>query len=155
MAKRNRSDSAAEQVRHLSAPDVKLPPHVYLREQDWPFWKSIIEARAADSWNAVDLENAANLARCKSDIDRLQKEIDREGDTITNQRGTEVVNPKHALLETLSRRAVALSRMLHVHAEATQGRARDTGQRTKAERETKDKAKAAKDDDGLIAPPVH
>lgn len=102
-----------------------LPPaHVTLRDGDLPFWESVVRARSADSWNASDLENAANLARCKADIERLQSEINAEGDIVTNERGTPILNPKHSLLETLSRRAVALSRMLHVHAEATVGESR-------------------------------
>jgi len=153
MAKRNRSDSVASQTQFYSALDASPPDHIHLREGDMPFWRSIVRARAADTWTDSDLEQAGNLARCKADIERLQTEIDAEGDTVVNAKGTQIVNPKHSLLETLSRRAVALSRMLHVHAEATQGRARDTGQRTKAQNKARQKKKD--DDDGLIAPPVH
>lgn len=155
MAKRrNRSDSVGEQVKQYSALESAPPDHVHLRDRDWPFWRSIVRARATDSWTDSDLECAANLARCKADIEKMQKEIDDEGDVVVNQRGTQIVNPKHSLLETLSRRAVALSRMLHVHAEATQGRARDTGERTKAEKQSQESA-AKTGDDPLIAPPVH
>ena len=157
MSKRHRSDTASEATRRmtdaLSGP-VQPPAHVALRETDWPFWHSIVSARAKDSWNNADLEMAGNLARTKADIDRLGKEIDEEGDTIENQRGTPVMNPKHTLLETLSRRAVALSRMLHVHAEATQGRARDTGKRGKAEQETEGALEQVQDDDLITRPTV-
>ena len=152
MAKRNRSDSVSSKVQQFSSLDASPPEHVHLRDGDLPFWRSIVRARAADSWNDADLEQAANLARCKADIERLQVEIDAEGDTVVNARGTPVMNPKHSLLETLSRRAVALSRMLHVHAEATQGRACQTGERTKAQNKARAKIK---DGDDLIAPPVH
>jgi hypothetical protein len=94
---------------------------------------------------------AANLARCKYDIERIQLEIYAEGDVVENFRGTMVVNPKHTLLETLSRRAVALSRMLHVHAEATIGKAKDQPKGNAIQR----KAEEIVDnlDDGLIARP--
>jgi len=104
---------------------IKPPAHIKLRDGDIDFWNSVVSARARDTWNNADLENAANLARCKADIERLQSEITKEGDIIANDRGTQIINPKHTLLETLSRRAVALSRMLHVHAEATVGKSED------------------------------
>lgn len=149
--KRTRSDSAAAAVRAAqvaAAGPIEPPAHVNLRDADRPFWDAIVSARARDSWNTSDLENAANLARCKSDIERVQREIDDEGDTITNDRGTVVLNPKHSLLEVLSRRAMALSRMLHVHAEATVGESRDQGKALAAEKQAKQAAMDA--DCGLI-----
>lgn len=65
----------------------------------------------------------------------MQRDIDVEGDIIKNEPGTPIVNPRHSLLETLSRRSIALSRMLHVHAEATVGNSRDA--RAAAENEKK------------------
>jgi phage terminase small subunit len=67
------------------------------------------------------------MARAQADIERLQAELDTEGFTITNNKGNVLVNPKHKLLETLTRRVVSMSRVLHVHAEATVGRSRDAG----------------------------
>lgn len=131
------------------------PKHVYLRDCDKPYWNSIVRARDYNAWTTTDLEQAANLARCKSDIDRLSREITEEGDTVTNQRGTPVVNPKHSLLETLSRRSVALSRMLHVHAEATEGESRHQGKRNSKQKEVSEAVNRSDDDDGLIATPVH
>lgn len=117
---------------------IEPPAHVHLREGDRPFWDSIVTARARDRWDTADLEIAANLTRCKADIERLQGEIDLEGDVIENGRGTMVMNPKHTLLETLSRRAVALSRMIHVHAEAKQGPSAKQGASLEAERKATD-----------------
>lgn len=114
---------------------IQPPAHCTLRDGDLPFWNSIVSARARDTWTASDLENAANLARCKADIERLQGEITAEGDIIVNDRGTQIINPKHTLLETLSRRGVALSRMIHVHAEATVGESRDAPKALKAQKD--------------------
>jgi hypothetical protein len=154
--KRTRSDSvtAAAKAFAVVANEIKPPAHVQLRPQDKPFWNSIVCARAYSSWTDSDLELAANLARCKSDIERLQNDIDKEGDVLENQRGTPVVNPKHQLLETLSRRSVALSRMLHVHAEATQGESREQAKRKKPE-EAARQALDSMGGDALIAPPMH
>ena len=126
--KRTRSDSIAGQLAAMDAAlsdDIMPPDHITLDDSELPFWRSIVRARAKARWNDSDLEAAGNLARCKADIERVQREIREEGDIITNERGTPIMNPKHTLLEILSRRCMALSRMLHVHAEATQGKARD------------------------------
>lgn len=138
--KRTRSDSAAAAIAaaQVAGKPIDPPEHVKLRAGDRPFWDSIVSARARETWNNADLENCANLARCKADIERLQDEIASEGDIIVNDRGTQIINPKHTLLETLSRRAVALSRMLHVHAEATVGESRDAGKALATEKDAKE-----------------
>ena len=116
------------------APDPPL--HIPMRDQDWPFWESIVRARDYNSWNAIDLSHAANLSKCLADIFTLHSEVADEGNLIKNDRGTMVVNPKHNLLEVLSRRSVALSRLLHVHAEATVGESRHQKPRAKKQKES-------------------
>ena len=142
--RRVRSDSITAAV---AAAQVQLaidpPAHVSLRDGDRPFWDSIVRARATSTWNASDLEQAANLARCKADIERLQKELTEQGDIIENDRGTQVINPRHSLLEVLSRRSVALSRMLHVHAEATVGRSEHQAKRAAPEQDAKEAARSS------------
>lgn len=106
--------------------DKPMPPaHISLPDYAVPAWDAIVRARDYTSWTAVDLEHCANLACCLADLEKLRHEVRREGDIIENARGTPIMNPKHTLIETLSRRSVALSRMLHVHAEATVGESRD------------------------------
>jgi len=130
------------------------PPHVTLRESDKPFWESIVRARAYNSWTDSDLEVAANLARCKSDIERIHLEITEEGDIVINARGTQIINPKHTLMETLSRRAVALSRMIHVHAEANM-QAKDRAKQTGAEQQARAGVEVVQSDDLLAKPTAH
>lgn len=153
MSRRQRTDSIAAAVRiaEAVAAGVPRPPaHVQLRERDEPFFESIVRARPLATWNESDLEIAASLARAKADAERLQREIDDEGDVVVNARGTQIVNPKHTLLETLSRRILALSRMLHVHAEATQGESREQKVKAKAQAQVEAATQQARGDDDLI-----
>jgi len=148
---RVRSDSVTTAVNAAQAASVgpvKPLAHTPLRDCDYPFWDAIVLARAAGTWTNSDLVLAANLARCSADIVRLQVDLEVEGDVSFSVKGTPVVNPKHSLIETLSRRAVALSRALHVHAEATQGRSRDAGQKLAAEQDAR--AAVTDDEDELI-----
>lgn len=157
---RKRADSITQAVTATQAAisgPIHPPAHIKLRDCDYPFWDAIVLARAADTWNEADLAHAANLARCQADIVRLQGEIEKEGDTVTSARGLPVVNPKHTLVETLSRRAVSLSRALHTHAEATQGRSRDAGNKlgTQNAQRAAVEAAMASDEDSLIPGLTH
>ena len=118
--KRTDSVAAAEAAIKDASGLIDPPAHIALRDCDRPFWVSVIAAKPADQWSANDLEDAASLARCKADIERLQREIDVEGDLIGDR-----LNPKHALLETLTRRSLALSRTLQIHSRARHGESRD------------------------------
>lgn len=140
--RRRRSDSSTAAVAAAQAAalgPIDPPAHVALREGDRPFWNAVVKARARDTWNDTDLTTAANLARTQADIENLQAKLDAEGYVVDDK-----INPKAKLVETLSRRAVALSRVLHVHAEATQGRSRDAGNALANERQ------AEADHDDLI-----
>ncbi len=142
--RRKRSDSAAAAVAAVQAValgPLDPPKHVALRPGDRPFWNAIVTARARDTWTGPDLVTAANMARSQADIERLQAEVDAEGYVIDDK-----ISPKAKLVETLSRRVVVLAAALHVHALATQGRARDAGNALALERQ----ARAEQDDDDLI-----
>ena len=122
--KRNRSDSISAAVRASQAAalgPLDPPDHVTLREGDRPFWDAIVTSRARETWTTIDLCTAANLARTQADIEQLQTRLDIEGYTLDSGK----VNPVAALVERLTRRTVALSRVLHVHAIATVGKSED------------------------------
>lgn len=122
--KRNRSDSASAAVRAAQAValgPLDPPKHVALRKSDRPFWDAIVTSRARDTWTAVDLTTAANLARSQNDIEFLQKILNDDGYVTPDGK----MNPAANLVETLTKRTIALARALHVHAVATVGRSAD------------------------------
>jgi hypothetical protein len=135
--KKKKIDSVTAEVEMVRQKAPRPPAHIKLRKQDIPFWQSILSVKDFSSWTNTDLETAAILARCKADIERLQIEVDLEGDVIEMKRGT-VINPKHTLLETLSRRSITLTRFLQIHAAATVGRSGDQAKRNRAQREFND-----------------
>lgn len=153
MAGRKRSDSTHVKTQLVDDQDIAPPEHVQLRDIDMPFWYALVRARVKDSWNTVDLQHAANLARCQADIERIQQEILIEGDTLTNDRGTVVLNPKHSLLETLSRRSIALSKHIQVHAVATVGESDKQRGKNSAAAKGRKTAEKTKEADDLLARP--
>ena len=123
--RKSRSDSADAAVRAFQAGGFDVPEGVALRECDLPFWRSAVACR--NDWSDAELSMVAALARCKADAERLQRELDGEG-LLVNGRA----NPKFALVETLMKRAVALTRQLQIHARATRGEARQAARQTVA-----------------------
>lgn len=150
---KGRSDSAHIQTEQIAKAiaGIKIPKHLKLREGDLPFWQAIISARA--EWTDVDLTHAANLARCQADIEKIQGELDKEGHVLENRKGTPVMNPKHNILETLSRRSVALARMVQVHAAATIGESKLNRGKNSAKSRALQAAKEVDDGDELLAKP--
>lgn len=130
--------------------DIKPPAHVTLRDGDLPYWTAVVRARAREVWTDADLIHAGNLARCMADIERLQTEIGAEGDVIENARGTPVANPKHALLEVLSRRAIAITRLIGVNPRGQNSQAARDGAVAKHAEDEAKAALAETDDDDLI-----
>lgn len=142
--RRRRSDSAAAAIAAAQAADLgplQPPEHVTLRECDRPFWNAIMLARARDTWTDVDLTTAATLARTQADIEALHGDLAAAGYMLGDK-----PHPLAAVVETLARRAVALTRVLHVHAEATVGKSEDAAKALEVER----KARQDKTDDDLI-----
>ena len=131
-SKRMRSDSATAAIAAAQAValgPIAPPDHVCLRDGDLVYWNNIVTARARDTWTAIDLVTAGNLARTQADIERLQQDLDAEGYLFMGK-----INPLAALVDTLSRRALALARALHVHAECTVGAVKDASKQLANER---------------------
>ena len=74
--------------------------------------------RPRDKWNDADLATAAVLAVSQMQANALMADMEQV-----------------AVVDKLSRRITSLSRLLHVHPEATQGRAQDQGNKLINERE--------------------
>lgn len=152
--KKNRADSHATEGEMARARPPSPPFHVNIPDGALPHWWAIVCAREYNAWTGPDLEHAANLACCLYDCERLRRELREEGDVVENAKGVLQVNPKHALLEQMTKRSIALSRLVHVHAEATSGKARDEVPRNKKQRELAEMLNAFNDED-LIARPLH
>lgn len=145
--RRPRSDSnkaAVSAAQAAALGPIQPPAHITLRAADRPFWDAVMQARARDTWTDSDLALAASLARAYADIETLQAQIDAEGFIVEGK-----ANPAVAILEAMTRRVASLSRLLHVHAQATVGRSEDASNALALERKARDQ-----DDDELI-PRLH
>lgn len=152
---RIRSDNPefqAELLRQTST-GILPPSFVEIGLEHMPFWNAITEARAA--WTKVDLIHAVNLARTLYQIEEETRDLASEGTVIENARGTMVMNPRHSILETLSRRAAAISSKLQVHAAATIGEPENNRRKNKAKQDAVQVSEMIEDDDeDLLARPA-
>jgi len=127
------------------------PKHVKLRPQDEPFWNDIIRSRAREEWMPVDLVVAAQLARCQASIELENEQLEAEGSVITNARGTDIMNPRHSVLEQLARREMALMRSLGITGSLANGDKRDKQKARKLQKQAEDVLGELDTEENLLA----
>ena len=150
--RRARSDSVAAAGKAMLDAASALPAvpgYVKVRPGDVPFLEGILRARARDEWTSPDLVVAMQLARCQADIEKEHAMLESEGSVIDNVKGTPIVNPRHAVLEQLSRRELALLRALQM-AGSTRGDKRDVEQARNLQRQA-EKTRELLADEYLLA----
>lgn len=134
--RQTRSDSATAAVQaaqNAAAGPLEPPAYLTLPDAARPFWAALMRSRPRHRWTDADLATAAMLARAQSDVERHERAVLDEGDMVDGK-----LNPRLAYVDKLGRRIAMLSRLLHVHPEATQGRAREQGNELATEREAED-----------------
>lgn len=133
--RRARSDSAKAAISAAQAValgPLQPPAFVRLSKQAKPFWDAIVTARPRDTWTDADMILAGNLARAYADIEQLQAKIDTEGFILDGK-----AHPALAILENMSRRALATGRQLKVDTIATVGKAQDIHKGSALERDAR------------------
>ena len=122
--RQTRSDSATAAVQaaqNAAQGPLNPPDHVTLPDGALPYWHALMANRARHKWNDADLATAALLATTQMQANELMADIEQA-----------------ALVDKLGRRIALLSKLLHVHAEATQGRAREQGNALAVEQEAQE-----------------
>ena len=122
--RQTRSDSATAAVQaaqNAAQGPLNPPEHISLPDEARPFWDALMRNRPRHKWNDADLGNAAILAISQMQVHHLIGDVEQI-----------------ALVDKLTRRIVSLSRLLHVHPEATEGRAREQGNALETEREAEE-----------------
>lgn len=158
-----RSDSVTMAVMAAQGAGKMLDPpaHVPLQEKHIPFWNSIIDEFASFEWTDHQLELAAVLATSMCRLAEQNFLLDQEGVMIEaeskkkSKRKYWTVNPRNALVQSISATVLSQRRSLSLHARARGGEGRDIGKRRAQAKATEGAIGAAfeDDDDGLIARP--
>lgn len=131
MARRERADAAAAQVKVMAAAtqEIHPPSNVPLTDDDLPFFASVIAEFARSEWTAHQLELAAMLARTMCDLNAEQQAMRQEGSIMLTDKGTPVINPRKTAIQMHYSNIHSARRSLSLHARAQGGEARDVGKR--------------------------
>jgi hypothetical protein len=152
MGRKLRSDSTESIIKaavNALAPDLEPPECVDLDDECRPFFSLVLRARARDEWNDATLVVAANLARTMYDIEEQTKLLKTEGYIVPDERGRDDINPRHIIIEQLSKRKMAYMRTLVIGGAAL-GDAKDFKNKRKLEMDAR-KIKDELTDDDLLA----
>lgn len=149
--RRPRSDciGSSVDVAQAAKREIKPPLNVKLKKVELTFWDSVIGEFAKVNWTDHTLELAAMLARNMYSLEKCQRTISKEGESLwrskvipaTDTAPAEVVklskyaNPLKAFLVIYHTNVIALRRSLALHARGKDGEARDSGQRRQKERD--------------------
>lgn len=112
--RRARIDSAANLHRNMANADMGLapPPHITLRDDDWPFWRSILNELAGADWTSHQLEIAALLARNMAQLEQEQRLARSEGFVVGRANGDFAQNPRNRVVAALVGQVLAIRRSL-------------------------------------------
>ena len=94
-----------------SAQDVLVSP-LKLNDREAEFFDSITGSREVSTWTPSDLYNAAALSKVRRRIEEINNELDLEGVTLINERGTPISNPAFAALTQLMSQMAMLTSLL-------------------------------------------
>ena len=133
--RRTSSNRILTEVEMATTPEPKPPIHIDMTPECMKIWSILMRTREYAMWTEVDLEHAVNLASTFADMEKLRRELRNESDITISETGVEKISAKHLLIDILTKRAISLSRLLHVHPEATAGKSTFQVNRNKKHRQ--------------------
>jgi phage terminase small subunit len=151
MAERKRAQKNTVQGQLVSARSAleALLPCESLTDRDLLYFQRIVMSREVATWSPHDLAIATNLAQVMRRYADLQTQLDKDGLTLVNERGTEHAHPLLAASMAMGATVRSLSSTLGLSA----GQRAITGEhqagRNKAEQEARKVLEKAASDDLL------
>lgn len=101
------------QAHHDATNVIPFPKGVHFdSEEALTLWAQFTRARPSTEWRDMDLVMLARAVRLEIRIRELDKDIDQNGATTENKRGTPVENPDIRAQKTLSDQQLGIFRML-------------------------------------------
>ena len=148
--KRVMKSSTEALVKQFQTPEDVLQPTATLTNDELIHFKRLVNSREVDTWSPHDLSIATQLAKTIRRFEELQAQLDLDGLTLVNDRGTVVAHPLLSASMSMANVVQALSRTLGLSASQRALTGDNQRQRNSAEAEAKKVLKRAADD-GLLA----
>ena len=114
--RKKRSDSISMQLELQNIVKTRVKPPMSLSSAENSVFNGLIDGLPRDYWETYRVRTAANLAKLTIKSEQLMRELDAEGVTIYNDRGTPVMNPKQNALNSTLQSMSTMTRMLGLSA---------------------------------------
>src|SRR6056300_915093 len=111
-----RKDSAAGKALQLAEGRKPLEPVQPLNKQAKYYFDLYTSCRPSFDWSRGDLIRLTAISRSMAEIDALTAQLEAEGYTVANQRGTQIMNPILTARDQLTRTVMAAERSLSIYA---------------------------------------
>lgn len=118
-----RTDSHENMLRVFAGANIEIapPPHMALSDDDLPHFRAIIDEQAKADWTPHNVEMAAFLARTMSDLEAAQRQLAKEGPTVTRADGSIRPHPLHGVVRSFIGMTLAIRRSLGLSARIRAG----------------------------------
>ena len=90
---RQKKSTVSNSVKSFQSISDVLKPACELNSSEMIHFKRVVNSREADSWSEHDLSIATQLAKTMRRFEDLQNQLDSEGLTLVNERGTTIAHP--------------------------------------------------------------
>jgi hypothetical protein len=95
---------------------IPLPAGVTLRDEaEMVIWQQLTRARTREGWREFDLLTLSKAVYLEADIRKYRLALDKTGPIVKNDKGTQIVNPFIALIDSLTRLQLAITRTLSMN----------------------------------------
>lgn len=95
---------------------IPVPPGVIFRDAaEMVIWEQFTRARTREGWREFDLLTLSKAVYLEADIRKYRLALDKSGPIVKNDKGTQIVNPFIALIDSLTRLQLAITRTLSMN----------------------------------------
>ena len=111
-----RKDSVEGKALQLAEGRKPLEPVQPLNDQAKYYFELYTSCRPSYDWSRGDLIRLTAISRSMAEIDALTAQLESEGYTVINNRGTQIMNPIMTARDQLTRTVMAAERSLSLYA---------------------------------------
>jgi phage terminase small subunit len=123
-----------------------LRPTLTLSDPEQSHFDRIIISREADSWSPHDITTACLLAKALSRLEKINEQLDRDGEMLVNAKGTQIAHPLLSASMNQANSIQALTRTLGLSASQRGLSGSEQATRNKADKTARDAIKKAQED---------
>jgi hypothetical protein len=113
---RSKKSTVANSLATMQAASTAVQPTMKLSPSELEHFTNITNSRESSTWSDNDRAIAGYLAKTYAAMDELWLDVEAEGWTIRNERGTPVMNPKSTALNTLTTQSRSMNHILGISA---------------------------------------